>query len=185
MRKVNTVVSFAVIIMLLIHAIGGAFQLMGLMPGGSTVMERLARIMATLVVVHMLIGIIFTAKTVQIIKRSGVYYFKENMLFLIRRISGFALMLLLLLHLFLFVRTGEGIFRLNDFDIPQLVGQVLMLLALSIHLLCNIRPLAIALGLNGGSGYGRDVLLILSVVLAFCALAFVIYFLRWNVWWIK
>jgi hypothetical protein len=93
-------------------------------------------------------------------------------------------MLLLLLHLFLFVQTGEGIFRLNDFDMPQLFGQMLMVLLLAIHLLCNIRPLAIACGLNGGSGYGRDVLLILSVVLAFCALAFVVYYLRWNVWWI-
>jgi hypothetical protein len=94
-------------------------------------------------------------------------------------------MLLVFLHFALFVQTGEGIFRLHDFDIPQLIGQALMLLALAIHLLCNIRPLAIALGLVGGKGYGVDVLFILSIVLAFCALAFVIYFLRWNVWWIK
>jgi succinate dehydrogenase/fumarate reductase cytochrome b subunit len=131
----------------------------------------------------MLIGIILTVKTVHILKKSGVHYFRENALFWIRRISGFALMLLVVLHFVLFVQTGEGIFRLHDFDVPQLVGQVLMLLALAVHLLCNIRPLAIACGLDGGSDYGRDVLLILSVVLAFCALAFVVYYLRWNVLW--
>jgi succinate dehydrogenase/fumarate reductase cytochrome b subunit len=183
MRKGNAVVSVAILIMFLIHAVGGSFQLMGLMPGGSALMETLSWIMVALVAVHMLIGIILTVKTVHISKRAGVHYWKENIVFWIRRISGFALMLLVLLHFVLFVQTGEGIFRLNDFDLPQLVGQALMLLALAIHLLCNIRPLAVALGLNGGSGYGRDVLFILSVVLAFCALAFVVYYLRWNVLW--
>jgi hypothetical protein len=41
----------------------------------------------------------------------------------------------------------------------------------------------VALGLYGGKGYGRDLLLIFSVVLAFLALAFVVYDLRWNVFW--
>jgi succinate dehydrogenase/fumarate reductase cytochrome b subunit len=183
MRKGNAAVSVAILIMFLIHAVAGSFQMIGLMPGGSALMEALTWIMIALVAVHMLIGIILTAQTVHIIKKSGVHYFKENALFWIRRMSGFALMLLVLLHLCLFVQTGEGIFRLSDFDVPQLVGQVLMLLALALHLLCNIRPLAVSLGLVGGHGYGRDVLLILSIVLAFCALAFVVYYLRWNVWW--
>jgi succinate dehydrogenase/fumarate reductase cytochrome b subunit len=183
MRKGNALVSVAILILFLLHAVGGSFQLMGLMPGGSALMEALAWIMVILVAVHMLIGIVLTGKTVHSLRKSGVHYFKENLVFWIRRISGFALMLLVFLHFALFVQTGEGIFRLHDFDMPQLVGQALMLLALAIHLLCNIRPLAIALGLYGGNGYGRDVLLILSVVLAFCALAFVVYYLRWNVWW--
>jgi hypothetical protein len=183
MRKVNAVVSVAILILLLLHAIGGSFQMLGLMPGGSVCMETLAWIMVVLVVAHMLIGMILTAKTVQILRKTGVHYLKENTAFWIRRISGFALMLLIFLHFVLFLRTGVGIFRLNDFELPQLVGQMLMLFALTIHLLCNIRPLAISLGLTGGKGYGRDVLLILSIVLAFCALAFVIYYLRWNVLW--
>jgi hypothetical protein len=66
---------------------------------------------------------------------------------------------------------------------PQMIGQMLMLLALGIHLLSNIRPLAVSLGLYKGLGYGRDVLLILTIVLAFCTLAFVVYYLRWNVLW--
>jgi multisubunit Na+/H+ antiporter MnhF subunit len=58
-----------------------------------------------------------------------------------------------------------------------------MLLALAIHLLSNIKPVAVALGLYGGKGYVRDILLILAIVLAVCAVAFVVYYLRWNVLW--
>jgi succinate dehydrogenase/fumarate reductase cytochrome b subunit len=183
MRKGNAVVSGAILIMFLIHAVAGSFQMMGIMPGGSALMEALAWLMVVLVAVHVLIGIVLTVKTVHILRKSGVHYFKENIVFWIRRISGFALMLLVFLHFAVFVQTGEGIFRLSDFDVPQLVGQVLMLLALAIHLLCNIRPIAVSLGLIGGRGYGRDVLLILSIVLAFCVLAFVVYYFRWNVLW--
>jgi succinate dehydrogenase/fumarate reductase cytochrome b subunit len=183
MRKGNAVVSAAIIILFLLHGVGGSFQMMGLMPGGSPLMETLAWSMVALVAVHMVIGILLTVKTVQALRKSGVHYAKENRLFWIRRISGFALMLLIFLHFALFVETGQGIFRLSDFDVPQLVGQVVMVLALAIHLLCNIRPIGVSLGIASGRGYGRDVLLILSIVIAFCALAFVIYYLRWNVWW--
>jgi hypothetical protein len=75
------------------------------------------------------------------------------------------------------------VFRLHDFGMQELFGQILLLVSLTIHLLCNVKPLAIALGLHCGKGYGRDILLILSVVMAFCAFAFVVYYLRWNVLW--
>jgi hypothetical protein len=82
-----------------------------------------------------------------------------------------------------FMQTGTGFFRLGYFGVPQLTGQILMLLALAIHLLSNIKPVAVALGIYGGKGYVRDILLILAIVLAVCAVAFVVYYLRWNVLW--
>jgi hypothetical protein len=139
--------------------------------------------MAVMIAVHTVIGIILTIHTLRISKKTGVSYLKENALFWIRRISGFVLMLLVSLHLAVFMQTGEGIFRLSYFGISELAGQVLMLFALAVHLLCNIKPISIALGLYGGTGYVRDILLILSTMLGFCALAFVIYYLRWNVLW--
>jgi succinate dehydrogenase/fumarate reductase cytochrome b subunit len=156
---------------------------MGIIPGGQAWMEALAWIMVVLVAVHMVIGILLTIRTIQISKRAKACYFKENLVFWIRRVSGFAVMLLVFWHFALFVQTGEGVFRLADFGTPQMIGQLLLVLALAVHLLCNIRPLAVALGLYGGKGYGRDLLLIFSVVLAFLALAFVVYDLRWNVFW--
>jgi hypothetical protein len=171
------------VVLFLIHGIAGAFQMMGFIPGGSSVLKTLTWIMAAMVLVHMMIGILLTVQTVRITRKSGVSYRKENALFWIRRISGFVLMLLILLHLMVFMQTGTGFFRLGYFGVPQLIGQILMLLALAIHLLSNIKPVAVALGIYGGKGYVRDILLILAIVLAVCAVAFVVYYLRWNVLW--
>jgi hypothetical protein len=183
MRRLNAIISMAIIVLFLIHGIAGAFQIIGFIPGGSSVLKILTGIMVGMIFVHMLIGILLTMQTLKISKKSGVSYYKENTLFWIRRISGFVLMLLVLLHLMVFMQTGGGLFRLGYFGVPQLIGQVLMLFALAVHLLCNIKPVAIALGLYGGRGYCRDILLILSIVLVFCTVAFVVYYLRWNVLW--
>jgi hypothetical protein len=183
MRKVNAIISMGIIVLFLAHGIAGSFQMIGIIPGGSTFLEILTWCMVIMISVHTVIGIILTIHTIRISKKTGVSYLKENFLFWIRRISGFVLMLLVSLHLSVFVQTGDGIFRLSCFGISELVGQVLMLSALAVHLLCNIKPISIALGLYGEIGYIRDILLILSAVLGFCALAFVIYYLRWNVLW--
>jgi hypothetical protein len=171
------------IVLFLIHGIAGAFQMMGFIPGGSSVWKILTWMMAVMVIVHMIIGIILTAQTIRISRKAGVSYHKENVLFWIRRISGFILMLFILLHLIVFMQTGTGFFRLGYFGVPQLTGQLIMLLALAIHLLSNIKPVAMALGLYGGKGYAKDILLILSIVLIVCAVSFVVYYLRWNVLW--
>jgi hypothetical protein len=183
MRKVNAIISMGIIALFLVHGISGSFQMTGIIPGGSTVLSVLTWCMAAMIAVHTVIGIILTIDTLRISKKTGVSYIKENALFWLRRISGFVLILLVSLHLAVFMQTGEGVFRLNYFGILELVGQVLMLSALAVHLLCNIKPLSIALGLYGESGYIKDILLILSAMLVFCAVAFVIYYLRWNVLW--
>jgi hypothetical protein len=183
MRRVNAIISMGIIVLFLVHGIAGGFQMMGIIPGGSTFLATLTWFMAAMLVIHMVIGTILTVHTLRISKKTGVNYLKENTLFWIRRISGFVLMLLVSLHLAVFMQTGEGIFRLSYFGISELVGQVLMLSVLAVHLLSNIKPISIALGLYGGNGYGRDILLVMSIVLGFCAFAFVIYYLRWNVLW--
>jgi hypothetical protein len=183
MRRLNAIISIAVIALFLIHGIAGAFQMMGFIPGGSSLLKILTWIMLGFVFMHIIIGSILTVQTLRISKKSGASYYKENALFWIRRISGFVLMLLVFLHLTVFMQTGSGLFRLGYFGTPQLTGQIIMLLALAVHILCNIKPVAIALGLYGGRGYCRDILLILSIVLGFCTVAFVVYYLRWNVLW--
>jgi hypothetical protein len=183
MRRLNAIISMAIIALFLIHGIAGAFQMLGFIPGGSSALKMLTWIMLVLIFLHVIIVSCLTVQTLRISKRSGVSYYKENAMFWIRRISGFVLLLLVFLHLSVFMQTGSGLFRLGYFGIPQLTGQIIMLLALTVHILCNIKPVAIALGLYGGRGYCRDVLLVLSVVLCFCAVAFVVYYLRWNVLW--
>ena len=57
MRKWNTIISLILIILFLIHAIAGSFQLMKIIPGGNAVMKTLACILMVFLVVHIVIGI--------------------------------------------------------------------------------------------------------------------------------
>lgn len=183
MRKWNTVISGLIMILLLIHAIVGGYQLFGTLPGGNQWVKILSWLMAILVVLHMIIGIRLTADTVKACRRSGVFYWKENILFLVRRISGFALVLLLLYHAVVFADLGGGSFRLHLFEGPQLTGSLLLVITLAVHLLSNLRPLAVAFGRPGLRKLTVNLLLLLSVISLFCAAAFVIYYFRWNIWW--
>ena len=94
---------------------------------------------------------------------------------------GFAVMLLILTHIVIFLGSSEdGVYRLNLFGTAQLISQMLLVLSVAVHVLTNIRPLMLALGVRGFREFFTDILLVLSVILCFCGAAFLIYFLRWQ-----
>lgn len=182
MRKLNTVISLLLIILFLIHAIAGSFQLMKIIPGGNELFKILSYILLFLTGLHTIIGIKFTVDSVVAGKKSGNFYFRENAVFWIRRITGLTMILLIICHVFLFTNNNE-VFRLNDFDKGQLILSVLLVLNLLVHILSNIRPILISFGIAGFRVYVKDVMLVLSVILLISVIAFVIYYLRWNVMW--
>ena len=156
---------------------------MGWIPGGSRLLKVMARAMLTLIAVHMFIGLWLTAETWRLQKKAGTAYRKENRLFWARRISGFALFVLIFFHMAVFLHGRQDVVRLTYFGIPQLVSHILMALSLLVHILCNIRPLLISFGIRGRRLFVRDILFVLAGVLLFCAAAFAVYYLRWNIWW--
>ena len=182
MRKVNSIVGPVIIILFLIHAISGAFQLFGIIPGGETVREVLSYIMVAAVALHMFIGIKLTFDTMLSCKKSGRSYFKGNELFWIRRISGFALILFIIYHMCVFMSTDGEVFRLNNFGALQLTAHILLTLVMVLHLLMNIKPLFMALGIANRK-YLIDVIIILAAVLLLCAAGFIVYYCRWNISW--
>lgn len=182
MRKWNTIISIFIIILFLIHVIAGSFQLMKIIPGGNELMKNLSYFMLFLLAVHIIIGTKLTIDSIIIGRKSGRFYFKENALFWIRRITGFAMILLIVCHVVLFTSKGE-VFRLNNFDEVQLIFSILLVFTLLVHILANIRPLLIAFGFAGLRLYVKDVLLVLAIILLISAVAFVIYYLRWNITW--
>lgn len=183
MRRVNAILSVGIVLLLVIHAMSGGIQMIGNIAEAPIVLNKIARLMLVLVFVHMIIGTILTIQTLNVSKKAGVHYFRENRLFWIRRISGFVLIILVVLHLLWFLNTGVGIFVIGYFGIPRLVAQILMVLALALHLICNIKPISIGLGLYNESGYSKGVLELLTVIMLFCAAAFVVFYLRWNGYW--
>ena len=182
MRKLNTIISLFLIILFLIHTIAGSFQMMKIIPGGNELMKDLSYFMLFLIGMHIVIGIKLTLDSVKVGIKSGKFYFRENAVFWIRRITGFAMIMLIICHVLLFTSNGE-IFRLNDFNEVQLVFSILLVFTLLIHILANIRPLLISFGISGFRLYIKDILLVLAIISLFGAFAFVIYYLRWNIMW--
>ena len=183
MRRWNAVISGLILILFLVHAIAGGYQLLGIIPGGQTTLEYLAWAMAALIAVHLVLGCILTAQTLRSCKKAGVSYFRENQLFWIRRISGFVILLLIAYHIAVFWATGTSPFRLHDFGGVELAGSLLLIAALVLHVLCNIRPLVIALGAAVTGKLWKDLLVVLAAVLLFCTLSFLFYYFRWNLLW--
>lgn len=179
MRKWNAVLSLAALVLFLIHGIAGSFLLLG---PGSTALKVLARGMAVLVLIHTCIGIKYTADSLRVWRRTGAGYFRENRVFWARRISGLAILVFLLFHMTAFSAESEGFYRLQWFNAGKLAVHILLAASLAVHILTNIRPLMLSLGVKGGRRWLGDVLFVLAVLLLFMAAAFVIYYLRWNLW---
>ena len=64
----------------------------------------------------------------------------------------------------------------------KLVLQILLVASLALHVITNIRPLMFSPGVRGGRKWLVDALFVLAVLLLFMAAAFVVCYLRWNVW---
>ncbi|MBR1529817.1 MAG: pilus assembly protein PilX [Oscillospiraceae bacterium] len=181
MRKFNAILSMSILALFLIHAIAGSFQLAGWMAGGSGIMQAVAWIMLILILIHVGIGCKLTVDTLRIQKKAGVSYPKENKLFWLRRISGFAIMIFILFHVLLFLgKNQDGVYRLSYFGTLQLLSQILLVISIAVHVLTNIRPLMIAVGTKSYAKIMIDILFILSVILILSGIGFVIYYLRWN-----
>ena len=181
MRKWNALLSMGILVLFLIHAVLGGFQLAGMMPGGRKILTVLAWLMTVLIAAHGILGCILTVQTLIAQKKAGAAYRKENRLFWTRRMSGFAVMLLILTHIVIFLGSpAGGVYRLHLFGVVQMISQILLVMTVAVHVLTNIKPLMLALGARGFREFFTDILLILSVILCFCGIAFLIYFLRWQ-----
>lgn len=180
MRQINAITAALSMLLFLVHLIWGGLELAGVVKGGNRVFSVIAYIMLALVTVHAVIGIKLTIDTLKASKKAGVSYVKANRLFWIRRVSGLALLVFMLLHVFTFMGKNTGdVYLLNVFGAFQLAVQILMVISLIVHLLCNIPPLRIAFGIDDKAGLRVDIMLVLAVLLLLGAAAFVVYYIRW------
>lgn len=182
MRRINAFVSLAMIVLFLIHAIAGGYQMAGILPGGNSVLTFLAWVLVGLICVHIVIGIILTIDTIRTSKKAGRFYGKENAGFVVRRVSGFAILIFMAAHIMIFYGNHSNGYRLNLFAGPQLVLSIGLIISIAVHLLCNIRPLFIALGLDQKKRR-LDLIIILAGILVFCGIMFAVYYYRWNIGW--
>ena len=177
MRKANGIITVIIIVLFVIHGIAGTFLMSGI---GSSALKPLAGVTACLVAVHTVLGVILTLRSVMVWRRTGVGYFKENRIFWARRISGAAVMDLLLVHMTVISTKVDSVVRLQEFTTAKLVLQILFVAALAVHIISNAKPLLITFGIKSFKSRAAEIIIIMSVILVVMAAGFVVYWVRWN-----
>jgi hypothetical protein len=175
MRKWNAILSAILIAIFLLHGVMSGFLLIG---AGENAGKLLAWIGFALMIVHAVFSAVFTAQTIKSGKATGKWYLRQNALFWTRRISGVCILVLAFFHFGLFGREVDGGYILFKFTTARLVTQLLLTAALFTHILTNIRPLLVSLGVLRHKELGVDCRLIISVVLLFCTGAVIFYYVR-------
>ena len=176
MRRLNTFLVIGIILSFLFHAVSGSIRLFGADAGYP---KTAAMLCIALVVLHVVITAVLTAKTLKAMRKSGKGYFRENKLFWTRRISGAALLIPLVMHLLVFSGTGDEAYRLVLFNSGRLISQILLAAVLAFHILTNIHPFLVGIGVKEHKIISADMLFVVSVFLLFCCGAFCVYYLRW------
>ena len=177
MRRLNIILIAGMFLTFLLHGITGALTISG---GNSDVNKIAAWICVFFVALHVIVTTILTVKTLHAIHKTKAGYFKNNIMFWIRRISGFTILIPLLMHLFIFNVPPTDIYRLKAFDTGRFISQLLMVLTISLHVLTNIKPFMLAIGAKNYKKIIINTLFVLAILFLLFAVAFCIYYLRWN-----
>ena len=176
MRRLNMFLVIGILLTFLAHAVMGAVQLLG---ANADSLKVVARACMSLIVVHVLVTCVLTFRTLRALRRSGAGYFRNNLMFWARRLSGFAMLIPLVMHFVIFSPSNAEAYRLRAFTSGRLVSQLLLVLTMALHIFTNVRPMLISMGVRRGRAIRGDILFVLSAVLLFLTIAFFVYYLRW------
>lgn len=170
MRKLNVIIIAGIAVVFTVHAALGAFALAGL---GYLPQKQIARACLFLVGCHVVLTAVLMVKTFRAMRKAGTGYLAGNGMFWVRRISGAAIIPLIVIHLTVFITDGEP----PEFGIGRMITQILLVAAITIHVLANIRPAAASLGVRSGKLAVAAAVAVSAALLLFAS-AFLIYYIR-------
>lgn len=176
MRKINAVLSALVMIMLFVHSILGTMNMLGADSANNKTIAYITLVLASL---HAVIGIILTIQTLRTIHKSGAAYFRNNLLFWARRISGFLVMILIIFHMSALMTSSDNGLRLPVFDEFRLITQILFVLSLTLHVISNVKPVLISFGIKNLRPKAGDIIFWCSILLLAATIGFIVYYIRW------
>lgn len=178
MRKWNHILARIILALFLLHALMGSLMLLGF----STIsFTPLSWLLFGTVILHGILGIISTFQSIKSGIQSRVWYIKENTAFFIKRISGLLIMILLIFHIQAYTVSVNGQFFLREFTLCKMILQILLILAIFLHLAVSIKSMLIARGTINFKEKTMDWMLILSVMLIFFTIAIIAYYIQWQV----
>ncbi|MCR4676879.1 MAG: hypothetical protein K5634_06590 [Sphaerochaetaceae bacterium] len=177
MRKFNMFLVIGMMILFVVHGVLGSTQLFG---AESVPSKMITHSFMTLVFLHMIVTAILTFRTLYALKKSGASYFRNNGLFWARRLSGFAIIIPMFMHFTVFSGVIEnGAYRLVEFNTLRMISQILFVACLAVHIVSNIRPALISMGVKGTGKISVNLLVILSAILLISTVGFLFYYLVW------
>ena len=177
MRKINGIIAMIVLVLFVVHGILGALNMMNI---ATVIVKVLSRTMLALIVVHAVLSIILTVRSIRTAVKTKAPYFRQNRLFWARRISGMLVLALVFFHTTAFGYTSGGVFRLIPFDVFRLITQIFFLLSVAVHIITNVKPALITFGVKKLRPKAGDILFFVSVAMLFMAAGFIIYYIRWQ-----
>lgn len=176
MRRLNLFLVVGMLVTFLAHAVMGALQLSG---ANTNTLKPLAWVCVGMMAAHIVVSAVLTVQTLYACKKSGTGYFRNNLLFWAKRITGLTIVIPLVMHLMIFHSESGDAFRLQVFTSGRMISQILFAAAIALHVLINIRPLLIGFGVKEHRVFAGDLIFVLSVVLLLLSAAFAVYYWRW------
>ena len=172
MRKINTILVLIIMLLLTDHIVFACMHLLGLNAG---VLKPLAMMMMLFTVLHAIVSLIVTIRAEKVGINTKARYSKENKEFWARRVSGMFILVLALLHGYIMFKNEKGVPRIASMPKVLSFATPLLIIFILIHIMTNVKPLLISLGVKNIDKKERIIKLILTVFLLF-ALGSYIYF---------
>lgn len=178
MGKLNSLLSAALIGILLLHVVFGSFMVLGIGHNGGKI---LALIGTGILVLHVLCSVASTGRTLRrLVQRHVPLYVRANRLFWLRRISGMFIIIFLLCHIGMFGTMDGTHYVLYEFTLTKWLLQFGFMTSLFLHMGTNMRPLLVSLGWTNITNHCRDVYVVLGVLYVFTMTAISIYYGGWQ-----
>lgn len=175
MRRFNACLSTLILGLFVAHGLCSALALTG---AATTAARALSHTLMTLVALHVALGCALTVRAVRVWRETGAPYFRRNALFWGRRLSGLTIMVLIVFHMTAFGSWNDGVMTLAPFTTARLVAQLLLVASLALHIIANVRPMLIALGVKRLKPRAGDLIFIVAAALLLFAGVFIVYYLR-------
>ena len=177
MRKWNNILARAIILLFFLHALMGSLMLLGV---STITFFPLSMLLLIAVIVHGILGIAATLAALKSGKETGRWYLRQNAAFWTKRLSGIAILLLLIFHVTAYTTSVNGRFFLKEFTLCRMLSQILFILAIFVHLTMSIKSMLIAKGTINFKERTVDWMLVLSILMLFFAAAVIMYYIQWQ-----
>ncbi|WP_287066010.1 hypothetical protein [Megasphaera sp.] len=177
MRRIHTLVAAALTVIVLLHALCGSFLLIGTSRRPMVFLSWLA---AALLGLHVAFSLALTGQTWRSLRGRARRYIRLNRDFWLRRISGLAVLVLVVFHIGMFGVTEDETYFLLPFTAVKLAGHLLLIAAMAWHIAVNLKPLCLALGCSRPDWQSCSAKLVLLVFCGVAVLAGIVYFVRWQ-----